>query len=655
MRASYLPSMIAVASLAATLHLLPRPASVAVRARCSVSVPLTVSARFDPGAREELNERWSALGIGGVRTSALPRISVRHDASLPQQGYRLIVDSGGATIEASSADGAFYGAMTLAQLPQRAGGRWRVPCVRIEDAPALRWRILSDDVSRGPLPTMRYFRERIRTIAAFKMNGYSPYMEHVFLSPTDPLPAPLDGITPRQLHDLALYAKRFHVALIPEQQTFAHMHNTLKIERYASAAEFPHAFLLSPGSPITLPYLTRIIHQELAAVPHPPFFHIGSDETSTLGLGATSAYVAAHGGRSRVYAAHVNAMGHIIAPSRARLMLWDDGIEQDPSIMKMISRSDVIVNWHYGAEASFEKYIRLIASGGFQQMVAPGANNWNEIFPDVTTALENERRFIDEGKAAHVLGLFETVWNDDGETLYEATWYPVLYAASAAWERRDVDPARFRADFPLAFFGVDDRRYGDDVAALADILTRLGSIDAGSTDRLFWGDPFDPAVDARVATLDLRPIRLEAERVEEHLIAARPPLHANAAAVMFLAARRYDVLGREYQIAAEVRDYYDDARTNAGAPHSPSFRELIWSVYWLWELRDDFEDLAPLYERAWRYESRLDHLASNLERYHMAAQTAIRRADALERVTYEDYVRDKTLPPLDSVIVVPTP
>ena len=71
-----------------------------------------------------------------------------------------------------------------------------MPCVRIADRPALRWRVLSDDVSRGPLPTMRYFEERIRTIAAFKMNGYSPYMEHVFVSPTDPLPAPLDGITP---------------------------------------------------------------------------------------------------------------------------------------------------------------------------------------------------------------------------------------------------------------------------------------------------------------------------------------------------------------------------------------------------------------------------------------------------------------------------
>lgn len=646
-------AIVAVMPLIAALHLLPRPANIVVRPDCSAVIPRRVFAAFDPGARREIDERWSALRIGSLKTSADSQIAVRHDSSLAPQAYRLLVNPHGVLIESSDSDGAFYGAMTLAQLPEREGATWRLPCVSISDRPALRWRILSDDVSRGPLPTMRYFEERIRTIAAFKMNGYSPYMEHAFVSPTDPLPAPLDGITPEQLHTLAIYAKTFHVALIPEQQTFAHMHNTLKIEQYSAAAGYPHGFLLSPASALTLPYLTRLIKQELAAIPPPPFFHIGSDETSTLGQGTTTEYVAAHGGRSRVYAGHINAMAKLIAPSRARLMLWDDGIENDPSIMNMISRNDVVVNWHYGAEASFERYIHLIASGGFQQMVAPGANNWNEIFPDVATAIANERTFIDEGKAAHVLGLFETVWNDDGETLYETTWYPVIYAASAGWEARDVDPARFTADFPAAFFGSSDSSYGSDVMALGDILTRLEATDSGSTDQLFWSDPFDRAIASRLAKAGLHEIRLEAEKVETHLINRTPPLHAEAAFVMFLAARRYDILGREYQIASEVRDYYADAQAHLGETHSPSFRDLIWSMYWLWELRDDLEELAPLYERAWRYESRIGHLASNLERYHLSAQTAIERADALRRAAYFDYVHTKMLPPLDSII--PTP
>ena len=611
---------------------------------------MSIGPNADPGAVEEVNERWRALGIPALVTSRAPDITFVRDANVASQGYRLDERNGKIRIVSSGPDGAFYAMMTLAQLPGKTRSGWSMACAVVEDAPALKWRILSDDVSRGPLPTMRYFEERIRTIAAFKMNGYSPYMEHVFLSPTDPLPAPLDGITPAQLHDLAVYAKRFHVAFIPEQQSFAHMHNTLKLEEYADAAELPHGFLLAPNVPESMRYLTRLVHQELAAVPHPPFFHIGSDETSTLGSGITADYVAEHG-KSQVYAAHITAMNALIAPSGARLMLWDDGIENDPAIMTMIPKNAVVVNWHYGAQKSFQRYIDLIAKGGFQQMVSPGANNWNEVFPDIAVAIANENTFITQGKASHVLGLFQTVWHDDGESLFEATWYPVIYAASSAWEQGSVDPARFQADFPHAFFGVDDPTYGSDVVKLSDALTRLEAASKGydSSDYLLWAHPLDESIDARMANVDLRAIRLESEAVERHLILTHPPLHANAAAVMFLAARKYDLIGRKFQVAKEVRDYYSDAVAHAGQPHSPTVRDLYWDKYWFWELRDDYEELAPLYASAWHYEDRDSHLNSNLDRYHQMAMRMNANADRIDRLVREIYVPTKTLPTLDQL------
>jgi hexosaminidase len=646
--------LLSAVGLAASLHLVPHPQNVELLS-CPgqvSAIPRTVPVGFDAGARAELDERWGALRIGRLRTAAGrdAAITVRNDRSLPAQAYRLTVRDGRASIESSDEAGAFYAAMTLAQLPVLSGGGWGVPCVRIEDRPALQWRILSDDVSRGPLPTMRYFEERIRTIAAFKMNGYSPYMEHVFVSPTDPLPAPLDGVTPAQLHHLTEYAARFHVALVPEQQSFAHMHNTLRLETYAGAAELPHGFLLAPNIPLSMEYLARIVAQELAAVGRPPFFHIGSDETATLGLGSTQSYVAQRG-RSNVYAEHIVAMDRLIASSGARLMLWDDGIENDPGIMKLIPRNVVVVNWHYGAEPSFERYIQTIASGGLQQMVAPGASNWNEIFPDIDTALANEERFILAGKASHVLGLFQTVWHDDGETLYEATWYPVIYAAAAAWQDGDLLPERFLADYPSAFFGVDDQRYGTNIYQLATVLHLLEpqNYSFGQTDALFWADPFDSAAAAQASKANLQQVRLSAEDVEANRYFERPPLHANAAFVMFLSARRYDVLGRKFQIAAEVRTMYADALAHAKTDPETTLRDLYWCRYWMWELRDAYEELAPLYAQAWRYESREGHLASNLERYHLAAQQAIDRADAFYRVTRE-YLTSKSLPSLESLL-----
>jgi len=640
--------------LLALLHLLPQPARVESLPCHGHTFELrSVAGDFDPGAREELDERWGALGLGTLRVVFMGKASIAasRDPSLPPQAYRLTVRDGLARIESSDAAGAFYGAMTLAQLPQRDGHAWTMPCVRIEDRPALRWRVLSDDVSRGPLPTMQYFRERIRTIAAFKMNGYSPYMEHVFIAPSDPLPAPLDGITPAQLRELTAYAANFHVTLIPQQQTFAHMHGTLRLERYASAAEFPHGFLLSPAVPLSSEYLARVIDAELQAVGRPPFFHIGSDETATLGLGSTAEYVAKRG-LAGAFADHVAAMNRLIAPSGARVMLWDDAIEKDASIEPMLPKNAVIVNWHYGADTDFAPYIAKVARGGFDQMVAPGAGNWNDIFPAVSIAIPNEQRFVNAGKSANVLGMFETVWHDDGETLYEATWFPVIYAAAAAWQRGDADPNEVAADFPATFFGSDDLGYSHDVAELGVEVDRLGATRYDGTDPLFWADAFDPGADARMASVDLAAVRESAERVEQHLYFAHPPLHANAASVMFLAARRYDALARKFQIASEVKAMYADAQGHLDDTTGSTLRDLFWCRYWMWELRDSFEDLAPLYEHAWRYESRDGHLASNLEAYHAAAAKAIARADAFYRATYDGYVKSKTLPPLEDIIAL---
>ncbi len=169
------------------------------------------------------------------------------------------------------------------------------------------------------------------------------------------------------------------------------------------------------------------------------------------------------------------------------------------------------------------------------------------------------------------------------------------------------------------------------------------------TNALFWSRPFDAALDAQVSAANVRTARLAAESVEQSLYFVAPPLHANAAFVMFLAARRYDALGRKVQIGREVRAMYADAVARASTDPDATERDLLWCKYWMWELRDAYEELAPLYARAWRYESRDGHLASNLERYHLAAQKAIALADAFYRVNAQ-YARTKALPPLSEIL-----
>jgi hypothetical protein len=648
----------------AALGVLPRPAHVEMVAGCvgprAADIAHEIARSADPAEREIVFERWTALGIRPARTIA-PDIHVwlgTFRSGGDPQSYTLRVSASEVDIDSRGQPGRFYGFATLAQLVRRVDGVWRLPCIAIDDAPALRWRILSDDVSRGPLPTMRYFKEQIRTIAAFKMNGYSPYMEHVFVDPKHPLPAPLDGITPAQLRELAIYAARFHVALIPEQQTFAHMHGVLRWEENAALAELPHGYLVSPADPAGEAYVRDLIDDELHALPEsPPFFHIGSDEPLDLGRGRSKALVE-DVGEGPVYTKHVvDTANYVVAHSSARPMIWDDAVVRHPELFRQLPKRLVFVNWHYGSEPSYRPYIDRIAKGGFDQMVAPGALNWNELYPDLGQALSNIGKFVGEGKSAHVLGLFQTVWHDDGETLFEATWYPVVYAAASAWESAAVDPARFARDFPPAFFGVADDRYAQDLTGLARARTLLHDAPRDSGDVLFWSDPFDPALAAFAKGSVPSAIRLAVEPALAHLrLAPPPPLHSNAAAVMALAARRYDVLGRNLQIAGEARGYYDDARANADGKHDAIvYRGLFVSKYLLWEMRDEFLELEPLVRREWEYENRASHELSVLERYHLAAQRAIERADRIDAVTARDYTARKTLPGFDDALGLTPP
>jgi len=632
--------------------LVPAPAFEAPL-RCSGALslarPLAFPASVDRGGLTIVRERWTRLGIPApLAGGSAPQVTFAALSERTPEAYTLRADTTGIRITAGSGEAAFDALATLAQLPERDSRGWHIACTSIADRPALRWRIVSDDISRGPFPTMTYFKTRIRTLAALKINGYSPYMEAAFADPAAPFVAFPERLTAAELHELAVYARTFHVTLIPEQQTFAHMHETMKWETFAASAELPHGYLMAESDPATYAYLTPLLRAEVAAAGKTPFFHVGADEPLDLGRGRTPR-------TAQVFATHVNRVAAIVSANGARPVIWDDAIQSDPSILALLSKRTVIATFHYGAEPSFTKYISTIDRAGFDQFVAPGANNWNEIYADLDTAYANEARFLADAKAAHsqhILGMIETVWHDDGESLYEATWAPVAFAAAAAWQATPVDRTTWHRTFAQVFFGTDGPGFAADLDDLAALRTALRmKPEDDPPDYLFWSDPFDPRLQARMQGLDLRGIRLRAERILDHLARARPLLNAHAVAVMRLAALRYDFLARRYQIGKEARDYYDDARAHAGTHQDGIvYRSLNVAKYFCWELRDEMTALAPLYAAAWKYESRPAGLARVMVRYTAAAEQAVAQADRLYAAAREDYLRGGTLPAFDDAL-----
>ncbi len=77
----------------------------------------------------------------------------------------------------------------IKQLVEGNGARAVLHGANIRDWPAMKYRGLHDDLSRGPITTLDFEKRMIRTIAAYKINLYSPYFEHTQQYASNPLMA----------------------------------------------------------------------------------------------------------------------------------------------------------------------------------------------------------------------------------------------------------------------------------------------------------------------------------------------------------------------------------------------------------------------------------------------------------------------------------
>lgn len=294
------------------------------------------------------------------------------------EAYLLSVDRAGVLVAAASDAGLFYGVQTLRQLLRREDGRARFPHIAIADWPALRYRGLSVDVSRGPVPTDQQLFSIIRTCAEFKLNLVSLYMEHVFPYEHTPMVAPAGGeVTPELMRRLVDYAARHHIEIVPQQQMFGHLHHLLKLDRYTGMAEVPHGHVLAAQDERGYKW-TRRAAAQLAACTRSRFLHIGSDETWELGSGRSRA-AAERLGVGNVYVEHLTKVFEQLQPLNRRLMFWGDIALNHPELVSKLPKELIAMTWTYDPKEDFSGYIDPFRNAGLEVFVCPGLNNWNRI------------------------------------------------------------------------------------------------------------------------------------------------------------------------------------------------------------------------------------------------------------------------------------
>jgi hypothetical protein len=569
--------------------------------------------------------------------------------SIGDQGYLLYSDRLHLIVAANTGQGLFYGVQTLRQLLRAEGHTLICPAVSIRDWPSMEWRGVQDDISRGPIPTEDYMKQQIRSLAAFKVNLFALYMEHVFDFASQPLVAPKEAaLTPQEINGLVDYAKKLYITILPEQQTFGHLHNMLKYEIYSDVAERPHGHVLTPTKEQSYDII-KAMYADLVPLFPGPFLHIGGDETFELGRGQTAA-LAAQAGLGRVYLNHIQKVSAILQPYHKQLMFWGDIAVKYPQLLSILPKDMIAVPWDYDAKPSYENIIKPYRDADLRVVVAPGANNWNQVWPNLDVAYVNIRNFVRDGQKLGAMGMLNTTWNDDGESIYGMAWPALVFGATAGWQADESDIDNFTNSYDWAFYRNNDDTFRDVLKNLDQGHEALAKINVDTeTDDLFWADPFTPD-GAKLMQKILpaaRDMRLGAEHALESLYRNSGKAHANQSteADMILAAWRWDALGMKIQFTQEINDFYWDAFQNPNDAErvGNDLEEITAINARLEDLRDATTRLSQMYREAWlrEYEPywldnvlvRYDTLAREFQTKIVAVRQARRQYDATKTLT----------------------
>ncbi len=597
----------------------------------------------------------------------LAKYHLSFDPAMHDEGYVIVPSvNGGLAVIGETSTGLFYGAQTVKQLVRGSGEEAELLVPTLRDWPAMAHRGIADDWSRGPLPNAEFLKREIRTLAAYKYNILSPYFEHTFAYASTPVAAfPGGAFTPDEARELVAYAAEYHITIIPEQEAFGHLHHVLKFEQYSKLGETPRGAVLAPGDPGSLPQIGEWFG-ELAKVFPGPYAHIGADETDQLGLGRTRDEVAQKG-LGAVYLNFLSQIHKELEPNHKRLLFWGDIAENSPELVGTLPKDMIAVSWHYDAKPDFTQNLEPFIKSGLETWVATGVNNWNRVYPNNNEALGNIRGFVRDGQKLGATGMLNTVWNDDGEGIFDENWFGILFGAAAAWQPGESSESTFIAAYGHAFHNDPTGKVSQaqqELMAAHATLKKAGLDDA--QDSYFWVDPFSP--EGQQVARKLLPVaselRLHAESAITLLAQARAAAkldNPEALDAIELGARRIDFIGYKFQAAQDCAVLYARAQSLAGdQSHWSEVSDALYSIGSnngrIEDIRDGYSQIGQLFHDAWLRDNRTYWLANNMARYDRATQMWVGRGNAWQNVV-QHWWDTHTLPPASEVglPVPPTP
>lgn len=366
------------------------------------------------------------------------------DRSLSSESYQLNIDRF-IRITGGTHAGVFYGTCTLIQLLEQMDGT--LPRLYIDDFPAFPVRGVMLDISRDKVPTMETLYHLVDMLASWKINQIQLYTEHTFAYVRHAVvwefASPMSG---QEIIELDQFCRERYIDLVPNQNSFGHMHRWLQHDAYRYMGEtpdvdelelargwvIPSPFSLSPAIADSLPFVDSLFDELL---PHftSRLFNVGCDETFDLGLGQ-SKYLVETQGKGRVYLTFLREILKAAQKRNVTPMFWADLVVEHPELVPELPHDVIALVYGYDADHPFDEQARRCAEANIPFYVCPGTSTWLSLFGRVPTSIGNIRNAAMSGLARGAIGLLNTDWGDNGHHQFLfASYSGFAYSAALGW------------------------------------------------------------------------------------------------------------------------------------------------------------------------------------------------------------------------------
>ena len=386
-------------------------------------------------------------------------VELQMDECHPREAYTLEIKVWGATVRASSPNGAYYALTTLHQLLALNGDR--LCLMVVEDQPSMSLRGISDDISRGQISTMEDFKAAIRSMAYVKCNVYMPYMEDTFAFRKYPESGKYsDPVSQQEFRELISYAKEYYITVIPIFNTMGHWDKNAKLQAFSDQVMHdPNTGLPLASVDVRKESAERMIEDMLDEImdvfQDAGAINVGGDEvmdyTQLFSKEQAAQYFNRH--FNRVYD-YLTARGvetymysDMYTPLYGDYALGIQFIDQMPENMNF-------VYWDYACRESYPNIQNLVARSK-KFCMSPATYTWNRMLPHHYMSWMNTRLLAQAGRE-DAKGLIMSAWCDGGMSLRQENWPGIYMGALHSWNcHTDMRFDEMIASYYQLFFGIE--------------------------------------------------------------------------------------------------------------------------------------------------------------------------------------------------------